>query len=208
MRGREAWQLRLQSAAITIAVVAAGGVVQFYLAQAGERERLRRLTYEVCCCCCCCYCCCCCCCCFPSLLLRLCRHLCILTCVHTRAAAACSWLKILRAVPECEYMQSIHVVMPLGLLTLCLLLAPTPHWLGTAQAVGNLTRTCETQQCRPGSSRVAVRVIVRADNATWNSADPHRDSTSALRALTNCPLVAPVMPMPCLGYALQQLVSR
>ena len=60
MRGREAWQLRLQSAAITIAVVAAGGVVQFYLAQAGEGERLRRLTYEVCCCC---YCCCCC---FPS----------------------------------------------------------------------------------------------------------------------------------------------
>ena len=49
VRGREAWQLRLQSAAITIAVVAAGGVVQFYLAQAGEGERLRRLTYEVCC---------------------------------------------------------------------------------------------------------------------------------------------------------------
>lgn len=69
VRGREAWQLRLQSAAITIAVVAAGGVVQFYLAQAGEGERLRRLTYEVCCC----FCCCCCsCCCFHSLLLSLC----------------------------------------------------------------------------------------------------------------------------------------
>lgn len=51
MRGREAWQLRLQSAAITIAVIAAGGVVQFYLAQAGEGERLRRLAYEVCSCC-------------------------------------------------------------------------------------------------------------------------------------------------------------
>lgn len=50
VRGREAWQLRLQSAAITIAVIAAGGVVQFYLAQAGEGERLRRLAYEVCCC--------------------------------------------------------------------------------------------------------------------------------------------------------------
>ncbi len=48
VRGREAWQLRLQSAAITIAVVAAGGVVQYYLAQAGEGERSRRLTYEVC----------------------------------------------------------------------------------------------------------------------------------------------------------------
>ena len=47
VRGREAWQLRLRSAAITIAIVAAGGVVQFYLAQAGEDERLRRLTYEV-----------------------------------------------------------------------------------------------------------------------------------------------------------------
>lgn len=47
VRGREAWQLRLQSAAVTIAVVAAGGVVQFYLAQAGEDERLRRLAYEV-----------------------------------------------------------------------------------------------------------------------------------------------------------------
>ena len=47
VRGREAWQLRLQSAAITIAVVAAGGVVQYFLAQAGEGERSRRLTYEV-----------------------------------------------------------------------------------------------------------------------------------------------------------------
>ena len=48
MRGREAWQLRLQSAAVTIAVVAAGGVVQYYLALAGEGDRSRRLTYEVC----------------------------------------------------------------------------------------------------------------------------------------------------------------
>ena len=48
MRGRQAWQLRMQSAAITIAIVAAGGVVQFYLAQAGEAERLRRLNYEAC----------------------------------------------------------------------------------------------------------------------------------------------------------------
>ncbi len=29
-------------------MVAAGGVVQYYLAQAGEGERSRRLTYEVC----------------------------------------------------------------------------------------------------------------------------------------------------------------
>lgn len=48
VRGRQAWHLRLQSAAITVAVVAVGGVVQYFLAQAGEGERSRRLTYEVC----------------------------------------------------------------------------------------------------------------------------------------------------------------
>ena len=47
VRGREALKRRLQSAAITVIVVVAGGVVQYFLAQAAENERSRRLDYEV-----------------------------------------------------------------------------------------------------------------------------------------------------------------
>ncbi|KAK9808616.1 hypothetical protein WJX72_000561 [[Myrmecia] bisecta] len=47
VRGRLAWKLRCQSAAMTLAIVLAGAVIQYALSVAAENERNRRMNFEL-----------------------------------------------------------------------------------------------------------------------------------------------------------------